>query len=81
MNLTDKRSLDDFLSYERGNTFKEQAVDKQSYALQEQIDELRRMSTANKILATAQQKTIDLLSERLDNVLGAIVIAGEETRQ
>ena len=39
------------------------------WALQEQVDELRRMSTANKILATAQQKTIDLLSERLDKVM------------
>ena len=51
---------------------------KQLYALQEQIDELRRMSTVNKILATAQQKTIDLSSERLDKVIGAIVIAREE---
>ena len=49
-----------------------QAIQRELYALQEQIDELRRMSTANKIIAKAQQATIDLLSERLDKVLGAI---------
>lgn len=54
------------------DTFTEQAVDKQLYALQEQIDELRRMSTANKILATANKKTQDLLSKRLDKVMEVI---------
>ena len=49
--------------------FVEQATAKELYALQDQIDELRRIATANKIIAKAQQKTIDLLSTRLDKVL------------
>ena len=51
------------------DTFSEQATAKELYALQNQIDEVRRIATANKIIATAQQKTIDLLSKRLDKVL------------
>ena len=51
------------------DTFTEQATDKELYALQSQIDEVRRIATANKIIAKLQQKTIDLLSERLDKVL------------
>ena len=51
------------------DTFTEQATAKELYALQNQIDEVRRIATANKIIATAQQKTIDLLSKRLDKVL------------
>ncbi len=59
------------------DNFTEQAIDKQLYALQEQIDELRRMATANKILATALNKRQDLFSRRLDRVVGAIVITKE----
>ena len=51
------------------DTFTEQATDKELYALQSQIDEVRRIATANKIIAKLQQKTIDLLSKRLDKVL------------
>ena len=68
------RNISDFLSgdslgFEATYQFTEQATAKELYALQDQIDELRRIATANKIIAKAQQKTIDLLSKRLDKVL------------
>lgn len=54
------------------DNFTEQATQRELYALQQQIDELRRMATANNILATAQQKRLDLQSLRLDKMLGYI---------
>jgi len=54
------------------DNFTEQATQRELYALQQQIDELRRMATANKILATAQQKRQDLFSLRLDKILECI---------
>ena len=65
------RNVSGFLSYEGDNTFTGQATAKELAALDQRV-------TAARIEAKAQQLTIDLISERLDRVIGAIVTAREE---
>ena len=52
------------------------AVEEELERLNKDMNKLRLQVMAERIRGLAQQKKIDLLSERLDNVLGAIVIAG-----
>ena len=57
------------------------AVEEELERLNKDMNKLRLQVMAERIRGLAQQKKIDLLSERLDNVLGAIVIArGEADR-
>ena len=65
--------------------FMEQAIAKELDVLNQRMraversyEEAKVLLTAAKIEAKLQQKTIDLISERLDKVIGAIVTAREE---
>ena len=68
--------------------YEAQCEDMRMWAVEQQISDLiknmredRLKLTAERIRGLAQQKTIGLLSKRLDGVLGAIVIAEEKGRK